>query len=538
MCNASGQLVESSDRAEVFAHHLSNVQWCERPVADRTRHAPDDTLPINLDNITQTEVEKAVQRLKNGRAVVGAAAEALKAVMRHKDSTGALWLTRLMQLCWETKSCPSSWHLAQVKVLYKKGNPEECDNYRPISLLSGLYKVYASILLERLKSGGAESKLWPTQFGFRRKRSTEDALFIARRKIEQAWAAKNGRVHLLALDWRKAFDCISPARLTDALFRFGLPQQVCDIISGIHSERQFFVVENGVSSALYVQHAVIRQACPLSPFLFGIVMMILMRNAYDLLSSDAKLAHSRGELGEVLYADDTLILGSSHLLVQEYMAAVQKVGLEYGLEIHWGKVHDVGVCTDQSVRDPSGNVVQSKESMVYLGSSLHSSGRSVSEISRRIGGASADFRALTPIWKHTCIPMARKLYIFQSVVVSKLLYSAASCWFWKKDLQRLDGFYCNCIRKILKIPHSYFSRVSNASVLQRASCLTLSDMIKKAQLKLFDAVLEDPDKAELRRAAFHGQSQTPESAFWVRRRGRPRQNWTEELQKERLDPCR
>ena len=68
----------------------------------------------------------------------------------------------MMGMCWELKSMPSAWHIAQATMIYKKGSPMECDNYRPISLLSVLYKVYAKILLNRLKAAGAESRIWKT----------------------------------------------------------------------------------------------------------------------------------------------------------------------------------------------------------------------------------------------------------------------------------------------------------------------------------------------------------------------------------------
>ena len=111
-----------------------------------------------------------------------------------------------MQLCWDTRTVPSSWHVAKVIPVYKKGDPSNCDNYRPISLVSVLYKLYATVVLNRLKSGGAEARLWDRQFGFRSGRSTEDALFIVRRRVEQALASRGGRSFILALDWRKAFD--------------------------------------------------------------------------------------------------------------------------------------------------------------------------------------------------------------------------------------------------------------------------------------------------------------------------------------------
>ena len=127
------------------------------------------------------------------RAEIQVPAEFLKALLQSHAINEDSWLLKLMRLCWETKTTPSAWHVAKVIPVYKKGDPAECDNYRPISLVSVLYKLYATILLQRLKDGGAETQLWKTQFGFRSKRSTDDALFIVRRRVEQALAARGGK---------------------------------------------------------------------------------------------------------------------------------------------------------------------------------------------------------------------------------------------------------------------------------------------------------------------------------------------------------
>ena len=124
---------------------------------------------------------------------------------------------KLMQLCWDTKTTPSAWHVSsKVVPIYKKGDPSDCENYRPISLGSVPYKLYATILLNRLKAAGAEGRLWDRQFGFRSGRSTEDALFIVRTGGEQALASRGRKAFILALDWAKAFDSISLERLLQA----------------------------------------------------------------------------------------------------------------------------------------------------------------------------------------------------------------------------------------------------------------------------------------------------------------------------------
>ena len=114
--------------------------------------------------------------------------------------------------------------------------------------MSVLYKVYATILLNRLKSAGAEARLWSRQFGFKSGCSTGDALFIVRKRVEQALAARGGQAFLLSLDWRKAFDSISPEALLHALARFGLPQHMLKVIRAIYSSRSFQVRDAGSTS--------------------------------------------------------------------------------------------------------------------------------------------------------------------------------------------------------------------------------------------------------------------------------------------------
>jgi hypothetical protein len=122
---------------------------------------------------------------------------------------GQSWLLRFCNVAWQRGVCPQSWHLQEVPLIYKKGDLADCGNYHPIFLLNAACKIFAMIVLRRLLGAGADELLWTSQFGFRRCRSTEDALHCARRAIEEAWAHRGGKVHLLALDWAKALDSIN-----------------------------------------------------------------------------------------------------------------------------------------------------------------------------------------------------------------------------------------------------------------------------------------------------------------------------------------
>ena len=119
-----------------------------------------------------------------------------------------MYLLDIFNHCWTYGEIPNAWHKANVVSIFKKGNAELLSNYRPISLLQVSYKIFAAIILQRLKDGGAEQRIWPTQFGFRSGFGTNDALFMIRRLMENAKASKDGRLIILALDWAKASDSV------------------------------------------------------------------------------------------------------------------------------------------------------------------------------------------------------------------------------------------------------------------------------------------------------------------------------------------
>ena len=73
-----------------------------------------------------------------------------------------------------------------------------------------------------------------------------------------------------------------------------------------------------------------------------------------MLSPAAQAACLKGELEDTLFADDTLIISSSGANVEKYMAAVELKGKDYGLQVHWGKVHSITVGTTTPVKSPTG----------------------------------------------------------------------------------------------------------------------------------------------------------------------------------------
>ena len=163
--------------------------------------------------------------------------------------------------------------------------------------------------------------------------------------------------------------------------------------------------------------------------------------------------------------------------------------------------------------------------MDYLGTLLSADGHMESERGRRIGCARADLNLLHRVWGHSTLSTKRKIALFSSLIESKLLYGLSCACLAVPDRRRLDGFQARCLRRILKIPPPYYSRVSNNTVLQRAGHTRASTLLLRRQLTLLRKILRAPSASPLKFASLIGSTLVPATSRYVRRVGHPRREW-------------
>ena len=532
-----GHILSAHERAEALADHLEQVQWAVRP----------DTIPsqkpalftfedMPCDEFTDTELQTAPKASKKRKSSGGddVPAEFWQTCLHNEAGCPGRLFNWLRDFCckmWHDRAMPNSWHRAQVACLFKKGDPACPDNYRPISLVQVGYKLFSSMILRRLKAAGVENKLWKSQFGFRSGHGTSDAIFVARRMMERCHNSKDQSMILLALDWAKAFDSIDPASLIQALRRFGLPQHYLDMIANIYTNREFVVVDHGNKSQTHRQLFGISQGCPLSPFLFVMVMTILLHDARDLMREMHHIDLSEIACSDLVYADDTLLVGVSPNHLQKYMECIAQIGSEYGLKLNWRKVEQMNVnCQNMPIHAPTGEEIIVKSRMKYLGAELAADGHIESELAQKLGVAAREFKCLRRIWNHCNISVKFKLTVFTSCVIQKLLYNLETAWLNKNALRKLDGFYAKCLRQILKISPSFISRVSNHYVLQQFNVPPLSKTLLQRQLLLFGRIARMPNESVVRDSIFE-QNGVAIKTDSRRRQGRPRNTWSHEVTK-------
>ena len=156
-------------------------------------------------------------------------------------------LLAILQQCWKEKSVPQVMRDANIITLYKnKGDRSDCNNYRGISLLSIIGKVFARVILKRLQVL-AEGIYPESQCGFRPQRSTIDMIFSLR-QLQEKCREQRKPLYIAFIDLTKAFDLVSRDGLFRILEKLGCPPTLLSLIKSFHENMQGTIVFDGSTS--------------------------------------------------------------------------------------------------------------------------------------------------------------------------------------------------------------------------------------------------------------------------------------------------
>ena len=177
-------------------------------------------------------------------------------------------LSKIFNLCIQTGVHPEKLKLAHVIPIFKKGCRLHVSNYRPISLLSNINKIFEKIMHKRIYSFMEKFELlYDLQFGFRSNYSTSHALIHMTEAIRSA--LDSGLVTCgIFIDLQKAFDTVNHDILLKKLDHYGFRGVVLDWFRSYLTGRTQKVVINGFESKSKTLHHGVPQGSVLGPILF------------------------------------------------------------------------------------------------------------------------------------------------------------------------------------------------------------------------------------------------------------------------------
>ena len=282
-----------SDIAEAFNHYFSRIAIdldnnlpysCTNPKNYLKGNYPNSmVLPI----ITTFEMDAVIKSLKNKNSDIH---DIPTSLIKRNSDLFSIPLTILFNQSVANGTFPAILKTAIVTPIHKSGPKDVPQNYRPISQLNVFSKIFETVMKSYLIQYFESKNIFnPSQFGFRRKRSTFLPLNIFSNDV---FSAIDNKLSVLSIfiDFAKAFDTVNHNILISKLHHYGIRGPILSWLKDYLEERQHYTVFCGKKSALTRTTLGVPQGSVLGPVLF----LIYINDISNIFSESKSL----------LFADD------------------------------------------------------------------------------------------------------------------------------------------------------------------------------------------------------------------------------------------
>ena len=162
-----------------------------------------------------------------------------------------------------------------ISLIPKTQEAKKIKDFRPISLVGGVYKIIAKVLAHRMKRV-MDRIISKSHNAFVKGRQILDLVLVANECLDIRLKSEVPGV-LCKLDMERAYDHVDWSFLLYLLWRCGFGEKWCSWIKHCISSARFSVLINGAPSSFFESSQGVRQGDPLSPFLFVLVMEAFSR---------------------------------------------------------------------------------------------------------------------------------------------------------------------------------------------------------------------------------------------------------------------
>jgi len=461
--------------ADVMADHLSSIfsgHLLSQP-AD-TAHEISQSLPFSISNcpITGSLIQRCFHSLPNRKAP---GPDHLRKEMLKPILADILpLLLHLFHLCWAWSYTPTSWRVAQVVPIYKKDNPLDPSNYRPISLTSVLRKLLERCIHPTLLSNSPQLDL--AQGGFRQSRgSLDQALCLA--EICNILRKYHGTSPVLAfLDIKSAYDTVDRKLIWRKLHDV-TPSPLLSLLRNLFDDVHMEVLIQNATSYRFSPQTGVLQGSILSPLLYSIYIndlpSILRPRPLDPSINPTNLVPLMNCL---LYADDVVLISDrSHMpeLLQKCEDHSRQVGYRWN--------PSKCVILDPHPHPPSYTLYDSHipfhSSFSYLGIPF-SPGGHINALELVENNTTKALRTMNQLSTIGLNPSGFRTLLstrfYSQIIRSQLEYGLAICRTTKYVNDQLEKAQNKCIRRI-------FGGSSTSSIKVMLHLTKLPTMTERAQ---------------------------------------------------------
>ena len=243
------------------------------------------------------------------------------------------YLHRLFNEIFNSGIFPKEWAKSVINPVHKKGSSSDPNNYRAISLIDHINKIFVSILNTRLSTWCDNNNVIDeSQAGFRKGYSTTDNVFILMSMVQKYLSKQNGRFYCIFMDYEKAFDKIKHNELWKVLERININGKFLKILKSIYGNTTACVkTSEGLTDSFKCMIGT-RQGCIASPKIFSIFINDLVKYLKHKSDGGIFVSDSISDLFALLFADDVSSFSDTVVRLQKQIDNIayfsDKIGMK------------------------------------------------------------------------------------------------------------------------------------------------------------------------------------------------------------------
>jgi len=203
---------------------------------------------------------------------------------------------------------PSILKISSVTPIFKSGDKNDVKNYRPVSILCHISKLFEQLVLRNIQSS-VNSILIDEQYGFRPGRSATMNLMVFNNFVLEA-VEKHIQIDVIYTDFTKAFDTVDHGCLIDALYKSGFGEPLLSWFKSYLSDRVQWVKVFGYKSSISKVSSGVPQGGHLSPILFSLyvngIKGVIKNCEFLIFADDLKLFRKIENLSDCSALQDDL----------------------------------------------------------------------------------------------------------------------------------------------------------------------------------------------------------------------------------------
>ena len=251
------------------------------------------------------------------------------------------FLKTLFNDVYDRGEVPADWCESIICTIFKSGSNREPQNYRGISLMNSISKIFNGILTARVQKWvEVNNVLDESQAGFRRGFSTIDNIFSLHAMIQKYICRSRGRFYCLFVDFKLAFDSIQHEKMWDSLKRKGIPENrnFLKVFQSMYKQLKSCVkIENSLSEFFRCTIGTM-QGCISSPIIFCLFINDLV--AYLRTECNNRGIFFTNDIEDILalmFADDVSCFSDTVIRLQKMVDLIGKFCKSVGMEINLKK---------------------------------------------------------------------------------------------------------------------------------------------------------------------------------------------------------